>query len=216
MYYFASDDLEDDPLVSIDDDDQSFTLNECAHLCALLNDLHLQFNDMRHGKYSTAVMVHLLMQNRKGDDPSGSAKADKKALTTLASPQPSGVKGSLMAVAGTLFNRFLTKKGGAGEAKQEDGKGMSREARALLQQAAERGKGKHAVERLVDAGAEAAVGQLRIRQAENMQKAEDNAQAHKCTSRCADGKCTKWDWDFNCPVQCRQLFLKGPLHRDFI
>jgi hypothetical protein len=34
--------LEDDPLVSIDDDDKKFTLNECAHLCALLNDLHLQ------------------------------------------------------------------------------------------------------------------------------------------------------------------------------
>ncbi len=34
--------LEDDELVSVDDDEQSFTLNECAHLCALLNDLHLQ------------------------------------------------------------------------------------------------------------------------------------------------------------------------------
>jgi hypothetical protein len=34
--------LEDDALVSVDDDEQSFTLNECAHLCALLNDLHLQ------------------------------------------------------------------------------------------------------------------------------------------------------------------------------
>ena len=36
------DSLEDDALVSVDDDEQSFTLNECAHLCALLNDLHLQ------------------------------------------------------------------------------------------------------------------------------------------------------------------------------
>ena len=34
--------LEDDARVSVDDDEQSFTLNECAHLCALLNDLHLQ------------------------------------------------------------------------------------------------------------------------------------------------------------------------------
>ena len=29
----------------------------CAHLCALLNDLHLQFNDARHGKHSTMLMV---------------------------------------------------------------------------------------------------------------------------------------------------------------
>jgi len=194
----GSDALEDDPLVSIDDDDQSFTLNECAHLCALLNDLHLQFNDMRHGKYSTAAMVHLLMQNRKDDQPSGSAKADKKSL---AAPQPVGVKGSLMAVAG-LFKGFLTKKEGAGETKQEEGKGMSREARALMQQTAERGKGKYAVERHVDVGAEAAVGQLRLRQAENLQKGEVGAASHKCTSRCADGKCTKHDWDTNCPVQC--------------
>ncbi len=35
-----------------------FTLNECAHLCAYLNDKHLQFNDVRHGKYSTMMMVH--------------------------------------------------------------------------------------------------------------------------------------------------------------
>jgi len=196
--------LEDDALVSVDDDDQTFTLNECAHLCALLNDLHLQFNDMRHGKYSTAAMVHLLMQHRREDPGGGVVKADKKisagggAGKVEAPAEPVGVKGSLMAVAGTFINRFLT----GSEKRQEDSKNVSREARALLQQEVERGKGKHAIERLTDGSAEKAVGRLRARQADNMSKAEEAAMSHKCTSRCADGKCIKFDWDYNCPVQC--------------
>ena len=32
----GDDTLEEDPLVSVDEDKQNFTLNECAHLCALL------------------------------------------------------------------------------------------------------------------------------------------------------------------------------------
>lgn len=97
----SDDSLEDDPLVSIDDDDKKFTLNECAHLCALLNDLHLQFNDMRHGKYSTMAMIHLLMKNRKKDS-SKESNADQKAAAAAAS-QSSGVKGSIMAAAGIFI-----------------------------------------------------------------------------------------------------------------
>jgi len=155
------DSLEDDPLISVDEDKQSFTLNECAHLCALLNDLHLQFNDMRHGKFSTKVMVQLLMQNRKLDKQPGSGETG-------------GVKGSLMAVAGTFINRFLTSRK-VGE-KEEDGKTVSREARALMQEAGGK-KAKFAVERLVDAQAEAAVVKLRTRQMENSQRAHDAAVA---------------------------------------
>jgi hypothetical protein len=28
------------------------------------------------------------------------------------------------------------------------------------------------------------------------------AATHKCNSRCADAKCTKFDLEYNCPVRC--------------
>ena len=167
----SQDSLEDDPLISVDEDNQSFTLNECAHLCALLNDLHLQFNDMRHGKYSTKVMVQLLMQSRKldkgkGDKALAGAKADTKAGGSVAraasSADGGGVKGSLMAVAGTFINRFLTSRKSA-DKKEEEGKAVSREARALMQEASSSNKGRFAVQRLVDSEAEEALVRSRVR-----------------------------------------------------
>lgn len=166
----SQDSLEDDPLISVDEDNQSFTLNECAHLCALLNDLHLQFNDMRHGKYSTKVMVQFLMQNRKLDKTLAGPKADKKPSSSSA--EVGGVRGSLMAVAGTFINRFLASKKTV--EKEEEGKGVSREARSLMLEAASK-KGRFAVERLVDEEAEEAVVSLRKRQMVNTQKAHDAA-----------------------------------------
>jgi hypothetical protein len=59
------------------------------------------------------------------------------------------------------------------------------------------------VERITDASAEQAIASLRARQTENMRRAQETSTAHKCTSRCADGKCNKWDWENNCPVVCR-------------
>ena len=204
--------LQDDPIISVDDDSKDFTLNECAHLCALLNDLHLQFNDMRHGKYSTMAMVNLLMQNRNVPKTVGAAGSkdkktgakEKKEEANRELDEPKG----LMAVAGSFINRLLTKRSAemSAEKKKEDGgKAMSREAKALLQQAAQgaKGKGKYEVERLVDPATDSAVGALRHRQLRNIAAAEEAARTHKCTSRCADGKCTKYDWDHNCPVQCR-------------
>lgn len=48
--------LEDDPVISVDGDEVGvFTLNECAHLCALLNDLHLQFNDVRQVPFTYGI-----------------------------------------------------------------------------------------------------------------------------------------------------------------
>ena len=171
-----------------------------------------------HGKYSTAAMVHALNQNRKLDKPlghtsravagAGSAARnggkDKNAAAAATSkavePEPTTVKGALMAVAGSFINRLhlLTKKASEGE----DRKPMSREAKALLQHPAGKGKNRFDVERLSDPAADSAVKDLRKRYAENTQKASDSALWHKCTSRCADGKCTKFDWDHNCPVQC--------------
>ena len=72
-----------------------------ADLCALLYDPFLQFNDMRHGKYSTMAMIHLFMKNRKREDTSASGskdsnKADKKAGGANSSNSPAAV------AAGTL------------------------------------------------------------------------------------------------------------------
>jgi hypothetical protein len=72
----------------------------CADLCALLNDLLLQFNDMRHGKYSTMAMIHLFMKNRKREDTSASSskdssKTDKKAGGANSSNSPAAAAGTL-------------------------------------------------------------------------------------------------------------------------
>jgi len=72
-----------------------------ADLCALLNNLLLQFNDMRHGKYSTMAMIHLFMKNSKREDTSASgskesSKTDKKAGGASSSNSPGAV------AAGTL------------------------------------------------------------------------------------------------------------------
>ena len=34
--------LPEDKVVSADEDNKNFSLNECSHMCTLLNDLHLQ------------------------------------------------------------------------------------------------------------------------------------------------------------------------------
>ncbi|EKX40553.1 hypothetical protein GUITHDRAFT_142658 [Guillardia theta CCMP2712] len=190
--------LEEDPLVNVDEDKHEFTLNECAHLCTLLNDLHLQFNDMRHGKFSTMMMIHRLVRQL----------LIKSESLKKAHPAPATVRGRILDVADALLHRLGGSSGSVRQVfrstngaspKDEIQRGGSKEWReeSKLWKAMKRAS-HHVSEETEDS-----VRELTARQRRNLNDAADAAASHKCNSRCADGKCNKYDWEFACPVVCR-------------
>jgi len=165
--------VDDDPIISVDDDNhegnEAFTLNECGHLCALLNDMNLQFNDMRQGKHATMCLINQLRRSWiiEGTEEQQAVQSLEHEIKTEAEAALSGVKPELPKQ--PLFDEVK---------KHEVASGNRPEV-------------------------EFAVHQLRKRRERNLAQAKLAAAAHRCNSRCADGKCNKYDWEYSCPVVCR-------------
>ena len=202
--------LEDDPINSVDADDSKFTLNECAHLCALFNDLHLQFNDLRNGKHSTMVMINCLSRQYISQLSESERQVIRSQSSTGLHHHPKlwwiEDKGKEGGGGGGSSGGGSGRGSGAAGAAGGSGSRKQKEL-ALLLNSATMGMGgprpfdvsrqSNHTEELEDALAE-----LRERRKQNVEKAKVVASKHTCNSRCADSKCAKYDFEINCPVQC--------------